>query len=26
VVARGDKSTLAKVKSAGFADAYVLKG
>jgi cell division septation protein DedD len=26
VVARGDKSTLGKVKSAGFADAYVLKG
>jgi cell division septation protein DedD len=26
VVARGDTSTLAKVKSAGFADAYVLKG
>jgi cell division septation protein DedD len=26
VVARGDKSTLAKVKSAGFGDAYVLKG
>ncbi len=26
VVARGNKSTLAKVKSAGFADAYVVKG
>lgn len=26
VIARGDRSTLAKVKSAGFADAYVLKG
>ncbi len=26
VISRGDKATLAKIKSAGFGDAYVLKG